>query len=312
MSLFSSLRKNKQESASGDSEFYSRAEEESANIRSRSKRRQGKESTASADPVLPEKKRARRRLVGAVALVLAAVIGLPMVLDSEPKSLDVDIAIQIPSQDQAQPLAGTRGPAVGASMVAASDALDQKEEVLDTPVVTTTSMVTSATREDPIVEKETAPAARKPETSKSVPVEKNVAAATTKITDRANDKLKPAKVDAKAAMPQLAKLDDTSRALAILEGKFEPKVAAANASSDKKSDKFIVQVAALASKEKTDELQDRLRKAGIATYTQKVATESGNRTRIRIGPFASKEDAEQMRVRLSKLHLNGTVVPASH
>jgi DedD protein len=50
------------------------------------------------DPTLPEKQRARRRLVGAIALVLAAVIVLPMVLDSRPKPVTDDIAIDIPNR----------------------------------------------------------------------------------------------------------------------------------------------------------------------------------------------------------------------
>ncbi len=54
------------------------------------------------DPMLPEKKRARRRLIGATALVLAAIIGLPMVFDSEPKPLADDISIQIPPRDKPQ------------------------------------------------------------------------------------------------------------------------------------------------------------------------------------------------------------------
>ncbi|KMZ12682.1 DedD protein [Candidatus Burkholderia humilis] len=49
------------------------------------------------DSTLPEKQRARRRLVGAVALVLAAVIVLPMVLDSRPKPVTDDISIDIPN-----------------------------------------------------------------------------------------------------------------------------------------------------------------------------------------------------------------------
>ncbi|WP_050454276.1 SPOR domain-containing protein [Candidatus Burkholderia verschuerenii] len=50
------------------------------------------------DPTLPEKQRARRRLVGAIALVLAAVIVLPMVLDSRPKPVTDDISIDIPNR----------------------------------------------------------------------------------------------------------------------------------------------------------------------------------------------------------------------
>jgi DedD protein len=50
------------------------------------------------DPTLPEKQRARRRLVGAIALVAAAVIILPMVLDSHPKPVTDDISINIPTR----------------------------------------------------------------------------------------------------------------------------------------------------------------------------------------------------------------------
>src|SRR4051794_13842471 len=131
MGLLSFLRKNKQESRS-DSTFQSRAEEDSDAVRSRGKRsKSGKERGRASDPVLPEKKRARRRLVGALALVLAAVIGLPMILDSEPKPLADDIAIQIPSKDK--PPAPGSAPAAASSKVAASAALDQKEEVVDVP-----------------------------------------------------------------------------------------------------------------------------------------------------------------------------------
>ncbi|WP_433695719.1 SPOR domain-containing protein [Paraburkholderia phenoliruptrix] len=50
------------------------------------------------DPTLPEKQRARRRLVGAIAMVVAAVVVLPMVLDSHPKPVTDDISIEIPSR----------------------------------------------------------------------------------------------------------------------------------------------------------------------------------------------------------------------
>src|SRR5258705_1766591 len=53
------------------------------------------------DPTLPEKQRARRRLVGALALVAAAVIILPMVLDSHPKPVTDDISIDIPTRPAA-------------------------------------------------------------------------------------------------------------------------------------------------------------------------------------------------------------------
>ena len=52
--------------------------------------------TTMGDDELQLKKRARRRLIGAVALVLLVVIFLPMFLASEPKPLNQNIAINIP------------------------------------------------------------------------------------------------------------------------------------------------------------------------------------------------------------------------
>ena len=45
------------------------------------------------DPALPQKKRARRRLVGALAVCVAAAIVLPLVLDSEPRQVRPDVQV---------------------------------------------------------------------------------------------------------------------------------------------------------------------------------------------------------------------------
>lgn len=54
---------------------------------------------ADNDLQLDLKKRARRRLVGAIALALLAAIVLPMVMDSEPKPGSNELSIRIPSQE---------------------------------------------------------------------------------------------------------------------------------------------------------------------------------------------------------------------
>ncbi|MGC7419303.1 SPOR domain-containing protein [Pandoraea pneumonica] len=80
------------------------------------------------DPLLPEKQRARRRLVGALALVLAAVIILPMVLAPEPKPAADDIAIQIPGKDANSPPVRVKPQAAATSTDAS---LDKGEETVD-------------------------------------------------------------------------------------------------------------------------------------------------------------------------------------
>lgn len=47
------------------------------------------------DPEFPQKQRARRRLIGAVVLMVAAVIVLPLVFESKPRPVAEDIAVKV-------------------------------------------------------------------------------------------------------------------------------------------------------------------------------------------------------------------------
>ena len=311
MGFFSSLRKNKQEPTADEGEFLSHAAEASQAMRGRSKRKQKDPESDSSDLVLPEKKRARRRLVGALALVLAAVIGLPMILNSEPKSLSDDIAIQIPSKDklaapsERQPLAVWPNSAIGGSQseVPAKApepvAVTPAAQALATPTPPPVSGATDASRAVKSVE----PA--KVEVTPLSPAKSAVTAEVAPI--KAPIKLeKPS--DNKAAAKANPKADEAAHAMAMLDGKSDDEVKPAHPAAEKKG-KYAIQVAALSSKEKINELQSRLKTIGFQSYTQKVATKAGQSTRIRVGPFASKDEAEKMRAKLIKAGLNGTVLP---
>ncbi|MBC7512906.1 MAG: SPOR domain-containing protein [Herminiimonas sp.] len=240
MSLLSFFRKNKQADAGDDSASSPRSEPASQAVRARKRKTAARDSADGSsntpvDPVLPEKKRARRRLVGAVALVLAVVIGLPMVLDSEPKPLADDLTIEIPSKDRPAESAVARGAVAPSSRVPAASALDRKEEVVEMP---------------------------------STPA------------------------PGKAAHP-------------VAPDDLKPKTDTA----ENKQTRFILQVAAFASADKVQELRGKLKSAGIASYTQKVATTDGERIRIRVGPFGTRQEAERMQAKLSTLGLAGKLLP---
>ena len=118
----------------------------SSNARSRASRR-ADDDDDGLDPELPQKQRARRRLIGALVLVGAAVIVLPLVFDAKPRPVTDAVAVQI--QDQPvdrgakahgdEPKVASRrstSRAAGASGDPAQ-ALDQGEEVVaanDAPV----------------------------------------------------------------------------------------------------------------------------------------------------------------------------------
>jgi DedD protein len=311
MGLLSFLSKNKHESRS-DSTFQTRAEEDSDAIRNRGKRKNGRDRGRGPDPVLPEKKRARRRLVGAVALVLAAVIGLPMILDSEPKPVVDDIAIDIPSKDRQAQSGVVRNappPVASSGKLPRGAGLVKEEEVIvpaSLPAPADTGPSTAARSEMPqLVKPEPKPrpeakAEAKPENPRPTKPEAKPETRLERKAETAH-----AKPEARPAPHSAEKSDELNRARAILEARAEPK-----GEPEKKSGRFVVQVAALATQDKVDELQGKLKSAGIASFTQKVSTDSGSRTRVRVGPFSSREEADRVRAKLSRLGLAGTLVPA--
>jgi DedD protein len=367
MSLFSFLRKNKQESASSESVGSGDAASE------RPRRRKSGQGRESVDPMLPEKKRARRRLIGAIALVMAAVVVLPMVLDSEPKPLADDIAIQIPSKDKPQPAkpapesgktpdtpkpgsapatpATPAAPESSTGALPATAGLDAKEELIEPPPLTksekpavpgavsnavkpreqTASLSERATeparpvarsestrqeavRSEPKqdIRKSEPPKAELPKkpAQQDKPHAAELAAKDDKAAHKAQqEKLERAERAEKAEKAE--KMEEAARARALLEGKTDPRAAIEKSEKDKAAaSRYLIQVAALSSQDKVIELQNKLRDAGIKSYAQKVVTESGDRIRIRVGPFASKEEADKMRARIGKLGLGGTVVPS--
>jgi DedD protein len=50
------------------------------------------------------RRRGRRRLIGAIVLVILAVVFIPMILDSEPRPKQNDMPLEIPAKDKVAPL----------------------------------------------------------------------------------------------------------------------------------------------------------------------------------------------------------------
>jgi len=321
MGLFSN--KNKRDRAADDSgRFYSKDDDAAIGERARAKRASSAGATAGGasrrpgnDPMLPEKKRARRRLVGAIALALAAAIGLPMLLDSSPKQLAGDIAIQIPPKDKAAPLPV---PAAPPEDEAASTAPASKTPAADTPAKPAASSSTrpktvaaadSVDQGEEVIEAPPMPRApkaeaRKPETKPEhkEPKEQPKAEREHERHDAPKPEHKEAKPERKPE-PVKPKLEDKpvkphedARALAILEGKG---AARADADGATPAPKSMVQVAAMSSEEKAAEVQAKLRAAGISSTTEKSAN---GLVRVKIGPY-TRDEADKARAKVAKLGL---------
>jgi DedD protein len=323
MGLFSFFGKNKQGRAAEDSgRFYSKDDDAALGERARSKRASSAGAVAGStrgrgtgnDPMLPEKKRARRRLVGAIALALAAAVGLPMLLDSQPKPLAGDIAIQIPSKDKAAPLPAPSEPVAQApardKTVALEDSVDKGEEVLQAPPAVKPVPAVAKAEARPESRPDLKPAHKPEPKAETKPEHKPEPKSEPKFEHKPDSKPehKPVEKAEKAVKPvkpksedKPAKQVDDVRAMAILEGKAGEK---AEKPAEASSQRVVLQVAALSSQEKAAELQAKLRGAGISSHTEKA----GELIKVKIGPL-SRDEAEKVRAKLGRIGLSGFQTP---
>lgn len=200
---------------------------------------------AISDEELQLKKRARRRLVGAVALVLLIVVFLPMILDSEPKPLNQDIAITIPPIPKPESIQQNPAPAISS---------------------------THAPPSPPRVAGMPAPApapAVQPEPAPDLP------------------KSEPVKPEARPVPKPVQK--------------HEIKPAPASHAAAEES--FVVQLGAFSNAANAKALQKKLQDNKFKAYTEFVKNTGGDRTRVRVGPYATREAAEKARDRLKAMKL---------
>jgi DedD protein len=103
----------------------------------------------------------------------------------------------------------------------------------------------------------------------------------------------------------VAKADDGKRARAALEGDA---AAAAPAPVPAKGGRYVVQVGAYADPAMLHEARQKVEKLGLKTYTQVIEGDAGKRTRVRVGPFASREEASSAAARVKGAGLPANVV----
>lgn len=236
----------------------------------------------AAESVEAMRKRARHRLIGASVLVLVGVIGFPLLFDSQPRPISVDIPIEIPDKNTVKPLGSATQVKPAADVVVESDG--GKEYVGKAP----------APAAEPAVSRSatgtvgSTPAPAKPEPK---PVEKPIEKPVEKPAD------KPP-----------ARSDDGAKARALLEGRDAPAAKPVTSTVTAASSRFVVQVGAFSDVVKAQEARAKLERAGLKTYTQVVNPKEGKRIRVRVGPFESKGDADKTADKIRKLDLPASVL----
>jgi DedD protein len=209
-------------------------------------------ATSTAPDASEIRRRGRRRLLGAVTLVLLAVVFVPMILDNEPRPQRTEPALNIPNRELAKPLPQ---PAPHADSAAS------------TPARPAARNATPEKPPAPAQEAARAPGAAPPPSSPSAPP--------------------------KAAAAVVA----------------APTAPEAKAAATPKLEGFAVQVGAFRDEARLQQVRQKLEAAGVVHYIERVDSGGAAITRLRAGPFPTREAAENARETLHKAALDGQVVP---
>ncbi|MEH6458693.1 SPOR domain-containing protein [Chitinimonas sp. JJ19] len=220
------------------------------------------------------KKRARRRLVGAVALVLVALVVLWTVMDDKPpQSLASEpVAIVSTTPGLAGTVTPTPAPAPFPPLPEVA-AAKQAQPPLTPPVVETTPPVAKP-------EPQAKPVAKPEPKPEAKPVEKK-------------PESKPAEVH-----------KDPARILAGMEEEADtaakPKPAA--------DTRFFLQLGAFADKDKALGLVAKAKGTGVTVQTEAIKTDKGALTRLRAGPYDNRDAAEKAHAKLAGAGISSSIV----
>ena len=186
------------------------------------------------------RKRARRRVVGSVVLVIMAIIFLPMILERVPEQEGKEVEIIIRSENL---------------LDKSSEVISQNKNVEDTVPVSIESNTENKISKEVVIESE-------------------------QLTEK----------------EKAGNKEDSE-----------------NNHKDKKSsitiEKFVVQLGAFSDATKAKNQQRSLESNGIKkAYTEMIKNENIEVTRVRVGPFSTREAAEKEQKKLKQLGVNGVVI----
>lgn len=226
-------------------------------------------------PVTPEtievKRRGRHRLIGAITLAVLAVVIIPMVLDSEPRKVAKQLSLSIPDKDGQPALAA---PAPETTKPAAEAPKPAPEE--------------SSQATNPEAKPEQAASKAPAKAVVAVAVEpKQVEAKSEPKAPKAEPKVSPAKPAEKSTDKPDVK---SEKPAAKMEG-------------------FAIQLGAFSDADKLAALKAKMKTAKVAVFTEEVKTSAGKLTRLRAGPYKTREQADKALAQVKKAGVDGKVVP---
>jgi DedD protein len=220
------------------------------------------------------KRRGRRRLIGAVTIGLLAIVFLPMIFDSEP------------DRNKSASKSGSQEISI---QIPPKDGLPP----LPAPSTASSAIAPTAPKATPPPSAQLA-APTVPPVASVMPVEPKPASPTPEPAPKVAAKVEPIKPERK---PELIAVPPKSAA-----------VSPPAAPTDNKQG-FVVQVGAFKDVENTRQIVAQAKTAKLPVYTDTVATANGTVTRVRVGPFSTKQKADAALAQLKLSGSDGKIVP---
>lgn len=270
----------------------------------------------TADAVQQLRLQARHRLIGAAVLVGLGVIGFPLLFETQPRPIPVDLPIDIPNKDGVPPLQipaqRTTPDLPDLPALPPADAVEARAEGRARAASGAVQQVQPA----PAKQSEGTPEKGPEKTPERVP-DRPAQRVAERTADKAESK-RPAPAAAASRSPVLSPTSaptpspESARVQALLEGKpAASKTSAASRPLDghgASAARLIIQVGAYADSKAAQEARMKVERLGMKTYTQVVETPAGRRTRVRLGPFASREEADRAAARVRAAGLSTAVL----
>jgi DedD protein len=208
------------------------------------------------------------------------------------------VPIEIPHRDSLPPLA--MPPARGSTPTRTPSTSDGDASPATPPsaaaAVAPRAAASAARSSDGVSVESSADAGRElPAPARVAPSERAASRALAQATEPARRPASAAAAGASTSRP----IGDGERARALLEGRPAP-------GADEQ--RFVVQVGAFADPEAAREARKNAEKLGLKTYMQVAQTSAGNRTRVRVGPFTSRGEAEAALAKAKAAGLNAVLL----
>lgn len=262
-----------------------------------------------SDELQELRKRARRRLVGAIALVIFALTVLWTALDGEPpKSLLESQSVEIISSAPALSSVVTQTPlevaSAASAVVSATVASSAAEQPMPTVHTVDASHVAPIALPGKLVSHQEKAPRVVPDATSLQAEDSGVTKPTVKPVIKPTSKPSPKPT----AKPQSTKAPADPKA--ILEGATvgkAPDVKTVDAKPEK-SNLYYIQIGAYADESKAQQTLKKLTDAGIPARSEKVSTPKGELTRVRIGPGHDEAKAKAWLQRLDALGVPGKLI----